>query len=306
MKKSAVQLLGNYYFDRAFLPLKLQKVRGKVLTHIHDYTGINHWHDFTELVIITSGQGIHNINGVSYPVSVGDVFVIGGRTTHYFEDYTYLGITNIIFENRLFDGMQEYLNRIPGYHVVFRFEPELRTSGSYTNSLHLASQELSSVIRITEQLDFELQKRFPGSEAAAIGKMLELMVFLSRALNSSPSEESQPAALTRLASLTSMLESSFHEDWDLQRMAKFCGMSVNTLLRNFQAVIRQTPLQYLTALRLNAAGNMLKNGSMAVSEIAFACGFHDSNYFAKCFRKHFRCSPSSFRRGEKETTRVGE
>lgn len=295
--KKAVQLSGNYYFDREFVPLQLQKVQGRVLTHIHDYTGINHWHDFAELVIITSGQGMHNINGVSYPVSSGDVFVISGRTTHYFEEYEYLGITNIMFDDRLFDGMQEYLNRIPGYHVLFRFEPELRTSGSYQNSLHLSSQELESVIRLTGKIDFELQKRFPGSEAAAIGKMLELTIFLSRALNSRQSEEGQPAALTRLAALTSTLESSFQETWDLARMAKYCGMSVNTLLRNFQAVNRQSPLQYLTALRLNAAANMLKNGSMAVSEIAFACGFNDSNYFAKCFRKHFHTSPSAFRRG---------
>ena len=297
MKKSPVHLPGNFYFDPAVVPIVLQKVRGKVLTHAHDYTGISHWHDFSELVIITSGHGIHNVNGVSCPVSAGDVFVIGGNTTHFFEEYSSLSISNLQFDPRLLEGMQEYLNRIPGYHVVFRFEPELRTSGNYHNSLHLSPQDLSKVLQLTGEIDAELRQSRPGREAAAIGKLLELTVFLSRAQEEQSSESSRSAALARLASLTSKLESSFQEQWDLRRMAKISGMSVNTLLRTFQTVIRQTPLQYLTSLRLNAAGSMLKNGTRAVSEIAFACGFHDSNYFSKCFRKHFGCAPSAYRKG---------
>lgn len=296
MKKNAVQLPGNNYFDRSSVPLALLKVRGKELSHAHDYTGTPHWHDFSELVIITSGQGVHNINGTSYTVSAGDVFVISGRTTHFFEDYRYLGISNLMFDPRLLDGMQEYLNRIPGYHVIFRFEPELRTSGSFNNSLHLSSPDLTNAIRLTSQLDFELQNRFPGSEAAAVSKLLELAIFLSRSLDNRQNAH-QPASLSHLASLISILESSFHEEWDLHRMAKFCGMSVNTLLRTFHNMLKQSPLQYLTGLRLNAAESMLKSSSLPISQIAFACGFNDSNYFAKCFKKHFKCSPTAFRKG---------
>ena len=274
----------------------LLKVQGKVLSHANDYTGISHRHDFSELVIITSGQGVHNVNGTAYPVAAGDVFVIAGNTTHYFEEYANLGITNLLYDPRLLEGMQEYLNRIPGYHVIFRFEPELRTSGTLHHSLHLSARKLAQVLRMIEQIGGELQHRHAGWEAASVGLLLELTVFLARALENPFPAHIQSTALARLALLTSRLESSFQEEWDLPRMAKSCGISVNTLLRTFQSVVHQTPLQYLSALRLNAAAAMLKNGTMPVSEIAFACGFHDSNYFSKCFRKHFHCTPSSYRR----------
>lgn len=294
METDAVKIPGSCYFDPAVVPLALKKVRGSMLSHPHDYTGILHWHDFSELVIITGGQGRQRINGTSYPVSAGDVFVITGRTTHCFEEYAHLEITNIMFDGRLLDGVREYLNRIPGYHVVFRFEPELRSSGSFHNTLHLSVQELAHVLRLAENMERELERRFPGGEAAAVGKLIDLTVFLSRALEGRSGEVS---GITGLAALFGALESSFQEQWTLRRMAKTCGMSVNTLLRNFRLAAHQTPLQYLTILRLNAARHLLESGEMTVSEVAFSCGFRDSNYFSKCFRKHFHAAPSSFRGG---------
>ena len=294
MRSDAVKIPGNYYFDPAVVPLALKKVRGSLLSHPHDYTGIPHWHDFTELVIITGGHGRQLINGTSYPVSAGDVFVITGRTTHCFEDHARLEITNIMFDERLLDGAREYLNRIPGYHVVFRFEPELRNSGRFHNMLRLSVQDLARVVRLASAMEMELEGRFPGSEAAAAGKLLELTVFLSRALNNGSGGE--VSGIAGLAALFSALESSFQEQWTLRRMAKYCGMSVNTLLRKFRAAAHRSPLQHLTQLRLNAARHMLEAGEMTVSEIAFACGFRDSNYFSKCFSKHFRAAPSSFRK----------
>ncbi|MBO5668325.1 MAG: helix-turn-helix domain-containing protein [Lentisphaeria bacterium] len=296
MKKQAVKIPGDYYFDRSILPLALKKVQGNTVTHPHDYTAIPHWHNFSELVIITGGHGIQNINGTSYPVSAGDVFVIMGRTTHFFEDHTHLDIINIMFDDRLFYHMHDYLNRIPGYHVIFRFEPELRSSRTFRNTLHLAVPELLHVHRLTSLLHRELTGRSSGYEASAIAALLELSIFLARTLDNCR----KPAPITRLAALFTALESSYQEDWPLSRMAKFCGMSVNTLLRTFQAVVHQTPLQYLLKLRMNAARLLISEGNMSVAQTAFACGFHDSNYFTKCFKKYFHSPPLTFLFTKKE------
>jgi len=293
MKKNAVQLPGEYYFTRDILPAALKQVHGNSLSHTHNYTGIPHWHDFSELVIIMAGSGTQNIDGKSRPVSAGDVFVIAGKTTHYFENYKNLEITNIMFSEQLFSGLGNYLNRIPGYQLVFRIEPGLQLRRTFHNSLHLSPQQLSHVSRLCEQIRSEQERHPSGYEAAVISELLNLIIFLSRAADKQ--KDTAPAE-TRLASLFSTLEADFREDWPLQRMASCAGMSVSTLLRTFRIVLRKSPLQYLMELRLSSAAYLLRNTDRTVSEIAYACGFHDSNYFTKSFQTHFHQTPTRYRK----------
>ena len=140
-------------------------------------------------------------------------------------------------------------------------------------------------------MEAELSGRNPGYEAVAVTFLFDLVILLSR----SQENRSGDQPITRLAGLFSKLEASFQEDWTLERMAKYANMSVNTLLRNFQSAAKQTPLNYLTSLRLNAAIHLLANTDRPVSEIAYDCGFHDSNYFTKRFQKYYRMTPSEFR-----------
>lgn len=299
MKKTLLQLPGKYYFSQNAVPIALRQVRGKTLSHPHDYTGVPHWHDFSELVIITGGTGRQNINGVSYPVSAGDVFVIAGKTTHFFEEYGSLSIANIMFSDSVFRGVRESLNRIPGYHLIFRFEPELRTGRAFHNTLHLTRNALSYVMTVLRKMETEFANSAPGCEAAAASALLELIVFLSRASREKKADKS----VSRLAGLFGTLEASFREEWTLARMAKYASMSVNTLLRTFRAAAKQTPLHYLNSLRLNAASLLLLDSDRSISEIAFSCGFHDSNYFTKKFRNAFGITPGAFRKKHREESR---
>lgn len=299
MKNKTVQLPGDYYFSPSIVPVAIKKIRGGSVTHSHDYTGIPHWHDFTELVIITDGSGVQNINGISYPVSAGDIFVIGGKTEHYFENYSSLEIINIMFDEKIFDSVREYLRRMPGFYMIFCFEPELRTGRKFRNTLHLNQPDLAHIRLSVRKMEHEQEEKTPGFETEIISGLLNLAVFLSRQFNQSQ------APVSRLAGLLGELENSCTADWDLQKMAKFCCMSKNTLLRTFQQAVKESPLQYLTSLRLNMACRLLSSGDLPIQEIACCCGFSDSNYFSKCFKKHFHLTPGEFRRNEKITPGKG-
>ena len=54
--------------------------------------------------------------------------------------------------------------------------------------------------------------------------------------------------------------------------------------------------EYLTAVRLELAKKLLRGYEMKIKEIAHHCGFEDSNYFCRIFRKHTARSPSEYRR----------
>ena len=55
-----------------------------------------HTHDFSELVIILEGTGIHTVNGKKYNLSAGDVFVLKDDDLHSFEE-----TKNLIVEQTL-------------------------------------------------------------------------------------------------------------------------------------------------------------------------------------------------------------
>ena len=42
---------------------------------------------------------------------------------------------------------------------------------------------------------------------------------------------------------------------------------------------------------------LLKNSEFNVSEISYKVGFEDPFYFSKCFKIHFNCTPSQYKKG---------
>ncbi|EFP8321737.1 TPA: helix-turn-helix transcriptional regulator [Shigella sonnei] len=54
--------------------------------------------------------------------------------------------------------------------------------------------------------------------------------------------------------------------------------------------------EYLNHTRLEHAKTLLKGYDLKVKEVAHACGFVDSNYFCRLFRKNTERSPSEYRR----------
>jgi AraC family L-rhamnose operon regulatory protein RhaS len=61
-----------------------------------------------------------------------------------------------------------------------------------------------------------------------------------------------------------------------------------------------TPLQYLLRCRVEQATRLLaERPELSITDIAFACGFNSSQYFATIFRSATGCAPSEYaRQGE--------
>ena len=57
-----------------------------------------------------------------------------------------------------------------------------------------------------------------------------------------------------------------------------------------------TPVEYITAYRLQAACQMLAKGQEAVTVISHECGLGSSSYFGKVFREYAYCSPTEYRK----------
>jgi AraC family L-rhamnose operon regulatory protein RhaS len=88
---------------------------------------------------------------------------------------------------------------------------------------------------------------------------------------------------------------STQELWTLDLMAKQCGMGVTAFSKYARELVNTGPTEFLNQCRLQHAARQLRERpGVSVTEVAFRNGFNSSQYFATCFRRRFKMSPSQF------------
>jgi AraC-like DNA-binding protein len=91
----------------------------------------------------------------------------------------------------------------------------------------------------------------------------------------------------------------FDQPVTLDDMAQIACLSPNHFLRTFRQIFRQSPHQYLTALRLERAKKLLAGTALSVTEVCFAVGFASLGSFSWLFRRRFGISPEAYRQRKK-------
>lgn len=81
---------------------------------------------------------------------------------------------------------------------------------------------------------------------------------------------------------------------DVHQLAGIAGYSPYHFSRLFKQAQSLSPGKFIQRERLTKAVRMMQTGTTSVGEVARACGFTDSNYFAKAFRTAFGTSPTAF------------
>lgn len=88
---------------------------------------------------------------------------------------------------------------------------------------------------------------------------------------------------------------NYNLEISIEDYASSKGMSVSWFIRSFKKYTGQTPVQYLTSIRMANAQALLETTSYSVNEIGRIVGYANPLYFSRMFRKQKGCSPSEFR-----------
>ncbi len=89
-----------------------------------------------------------------------------------------------------------------------------------------------------------------------------------------------------------MTEQFANEDLSVEDLGELVGMSPRQLQRKIKAITGRLPNGYIRYFRLKKAQEMIKDQKLSVSEAAYASGFSNLSYFAKCFKEEFGELPS--------------
>lgn len=81
----------------------------------------------------------------------------------------------------------------------------------------------------------------------------------------------------------------------VEELASEAGMSPSHFSRVFKETVGSTPMQYVTAYRVEQAIKMMQAPDLPLGEIAFACGFSDQAHFSRIFKKVTGQTPRQYR-----------
>ena len=280
-----------------------------------------HIHDFTVIVIVTRGRGINIIGKEEFPVKAGDVFVHHGTRPHGYRATEHLGLINIIFDQSLLHRVRFDVTGLPGYQSLFVVEPAMLKEGHSARHLTLGMDDLAKAKQLAESIEKELYGDLPrrgavrfeeryrtkignlpnrrtpdGHRFMAMTHFMALVGLLSRAYHAKPTVES--GRIMKIGQVIAHMESHFDENLKIPELARMVGMSDRNFYRFFHRVKGESPLAYLQRLRIAKGARILQTSDKSVSEVAMECGFNDSNYFARQFRRILGVSPRQFQNGK--------
>ncbi|PKB44842.1 ligand-binding sensor domain-containing protein [Cellulophaga sp. RHA19] len=96
-------------------------------------------------------------------------------------------------------------------------------------------------------------------------------------------------------SLEVIKEELSNPSFNVEKLISILEISRIKCYRLFKEHLGQSPSDVITSLRLQKAEYLLKNKKFNISEIGFECGYSDSKYFGRTFKKHFGVSPKVYK-----------
>ena len=102
--------------------------------------------------------------------------------------------------------------------------------------------------------------------------------------------------LTQLKNMISFISENYHGRITLDDIRQAGNVGKTSCCQIFQKYLNQTPITYLTMIRLRKGAEMLVKTDMPIVDISYEVGFSGASYFAEAFKKHLGEMPSEFRK----------
>lgn len=249
-----------------------------------------HFHDFSELAIITGGKAVHIIDGSEYSIQPGDIYVIKGNTTHGFSQVKNLSLYNIAYTENEPVLEYEYLRIMSGFQALFFVEPIYRKQLNFEHRLHLGYQDMVFVESILKIMAGE-NKDNPQYDRILRIYFTSFITFLSRQYEQMNDE----SKITSISDTLAFIEKNYTQQITIEELSQMAHLSNRHFIRLFIQNYGITPKQYIMQLRLRYACRQLEQSVKNISDIALESGFSDTNYFTSFFKSKMNKSPKEYR-----------
>lgn len=226
-------------------------------------------------------------------VHAGDGFFINTQVRHLFTTATNdpVLLYSVCFHPRIIGGSadsvywQKYINPLSSnssYPLQIFHKQETSDEESLQHILH--------VLRT-------LQYRIPGYELLVRNELSFVILDLigRQSFEQNSISRKQLRNEERIHHMLQYIEQHYAEPVSLQDLSSSISISVSECIRCFKDTLMMTPINYIRMFRLIKAEEQILHTNKTISEIAYDCGFPETSYFNRCFKKQYKQTPLQYR-----------
>lgn len=254
------------------------------------FTVSTHWQDSVEIIYIKQGEGLVQVDFVTYDAKAGDIFLILPGHPHGIRQKDHLRME---YENIIFD-----LNFLGSNHFDLcsqKYWQPLNTEHlrlpAYISTEHPLNESLRFYLDASDEL---CDKHSKGYELGVKGNLFLVFSLLfeiaeDTQLYNQPDMEKIKLVLTEI-------EEHYDQKLTVDSMARICNYSASHFMRWFKEVTATSFTDYLIEYRLEKATQELKLTTDTILEISQRTGFDNISNFNRLFKKRLGVTPSVFRK----------
>ncbi|MCH5164386.1 MAG: AraC family transcriptional regulator [Clostridiales bacterium] len=236
-----------------------------------------HTHGHPEFIFVVGGSGRFEVNDNQYPIKAGDLIICGKNVSHseYLFDTPDSEIYHLGFTGTILNGMQEddiinepfciihtasQFDIIKAYFVALIAEVQSPQISSKVIEEDLMRVLLLSVLRLAV---YDMGLMFSQNKAFFEAK--------------------------------DYFDKNYLSITNIEDACKMLGINKFYLTHIFKEQLGMPPIKYLLNKRMEKAKHLLIVTNMSISEISLKCGYADTAYFCRVFKKCENITPLQYR-----------
>lgn len=254
-----------------------------------------HIHDWVEILYCLSGDMSASLGGRDYAFRAHDLLIIPSHEVHQITTLTE-GAHEYIVIKFLPDLMITSMQIQSEYHCILPF---LARGGTYQRLFTEQELQGSGIGQLITDFAAEYEQMNYGYEIALKADFYKLILWILRQWHkAAEGVQKAPSAeqLQRLQLALDYIGTHYNQPITVADAAKLCHVSYSYFSKLFSKSTGTSFSDYLTAVRLSAAEQLLITTEKSITEISFETGFSDLSYFTRRFTAKNDLSPRDYRK----------
>ncbi|MBO7217835.1 MAG: helix-turn-helix transcriptional regulator [Clostridia bacterium] len=238
-----------------------------------------HSHSYNELYFLENSELTYFVGNQIIPVSAGEFIFVPRETVHYTNYESSESVRrHVIFFSDSF-VREELLPHLE----------ELKTN----NHIVISPERIHHILNILKKIQTEQKHTYADTQLMLNILVEELIITIIRY-----KKKEQKASMTPLQQsiqdIALYISNNITADLSLSALSKLFNISPSHLSKQFKINTGVGLNEYINIARVSVGETYLLNTNLSITEIAFKCGFNDSNYFTRVFKKVKGITPKAF------------
>jgi len=143
---------------------------------------------------------------------------------------------------------------------------------------------------ISTKYSILIEKNTSGKKMASLN--LDMIFDYCKLINELAQKDYSP--FTR--KLIEYIRLNINQELNLDILSKVVNTSPSNISKRFKKETGEFLIDYVNALRVDEAIQLIKSGALNITDVAYSIGFNDTSYFSKVFKKVTGYSPTYYKR----------